>query len=99
MFGPAAVTADVLDIGTRQEEDKRRQMIASGGTGAMCASNFLGEPAAFEVPNVADVSDMVFIYKFQRLISPATIISILFFSSTTHTISFLPPSASTLLPQ
>ena len=65
MFGPAAVTTDVLDIGTRQEEDKRRQMIASGGTGAMCASNFLGEPAAFEVPNVADVSDWLSYIEFR----------------------------------
>ena len=55
MFGPSAVTTDILDIGTRRAEDKRRQVIASG-SGGMCPSKFLGEPAAFDIPNVADVS-------------------------------------------
>jgi len=55
MFGPSAVTTDILDIGSRNGEDKRRQAMASG-SGAMCPSKFLGAPAAFDIPNVADVS-------------------------------------------
>mmetsp|Transcript_3770 Transcript_3770/g.5632 ORF Transcript_3770/g.5632 Transcript_3770/m.5632 type:complete len:292 (+) Transcript_3770:78-953(+) len=53
MFGPAAVTTDILDIGTRQADDKRKQMMVSG-TGSLCPTKFLGQPAAFDVPNVAD---------------------------------------------
>ena len=59
MFGPVTVSNDVLDIGTRNAEDKRKQSMASAnGTGALCPPKmtFLGEPAAFDVPNVADVS-------------------------------------------
>jgi hypothetical protein len=55
MFGPTAVTSDILDIGTRSAEDKRRQDMSTG-TGALCPSKFLGQPAAFDLPNVADVS-------------------------------------------
>ena len=55
MFGPTTVSSDILDIGTRNAEDKRRQDMTSG-TGALCPAKFLGEPAAFDVPNVADVS-------------------------------------------
>jgi len=53
MFGPTTVSSDILDIGTRNAEDKRRQDMTSG-TGALCPAKFLGEPAAFDVPNVAD---------------------------------------------
>jgi hypothetical protein len=62
MFGPSAVTTNILDIGTRSAEDKRRQVIASG-SGAMCPSKFLGEPAAFDIPNVADVSTATNIFQ------------------------------------
>jgi len=50
MFGPSAVTSDILDIGTRNAEDKRKQAMG------LCPSKFLGEPAAFDLPNVSDVS-------------------------------------------
>lgn len=57
MFGPVTVSTDILDIGTRNAEDKKKQSMTSG-TGALCPAkmnmNFLGEPAAFDVPNVAD---------------------------------------------
>ncbi len=55
MFGPSAVSCDILDIGTRHAEDERKQAMSSG-TGAICPAKFLGQPAAFDIPNVADVS-------------------------------------------
>lgn len=55
MFGPTTVSTDILDLGTRKAEDERRQAMGSAmGTGALCPSKFLGEPAAFDIPNVAD---------------------------------------------
>lgn len=62
MFGPTAVTTDILDIGTRQADDKRKQAMVSG-TGSLCPAKFLGQPAAFDIPNVADVSQSLCYYK------------------------------------
>lgn len=56
MFGPTSVTAGILDIGTRKAEDERRRASAQG-SGALCPAKFLGQPAAFDIPNVPDVSD------------------------------------------
>ena len=60
MFGAQiAISDDILDIGTRRHEDRKRQAMASGGTGALCPSDLvLGEPAAFDLPNVPDVSSL-----------------------------------------
>jgi len=53
MFGPAAVSTDILDIGTRRAENEKKQLMATG-TGALCPSRVLGHPAAFDLPNVPD---------------------------------------------
>ena len=61
MFGTqTAISDDILDIGTRRSEDRKRQAMTSGGTGALCPSQMvLGEPAAFDLPNVPDVSNII----------------------------------------
>jgi hypothetical protein len=57
MFGPTSVTAGILDVGTRKAEDERRRA-STQGSGALCPpAVFLGQPAAFDIPNVPDVSD------------------------------------------
>lgn len=51
------ISADILDIGSRRAEEKAMQERALKGGSAICPSPFrFGEPTAFEVPNVADVS-------------------------------------------
>jgi 20S proteasome subunit beta 5 len=46
---------NVLDIGTRRAEDRKRQEMNLGGTGALCPPTMrFGEPGAFDVPVVAD---------------------------------------------
>jgi len=50
-----AVGNDILDIGTQKYEQRQQQV--SAGSGSMCPSAIqFGEPGAFDVPNVADVS-------------------------------------------
>ena len=58
MFGAQTIISDdILDIGTRRAEDEKKQEMLSGGTGALCPSQLvLGQPAAFDLPNVPDVS-------------------------------------------
>ena len=53
------VSSDILDIGTRRyDENKRRSMTSTGGSAAIAPPSLvLGEPAAFDIPNVPDVSD------------------------------------------
>lgn len=53
MLGLTPVTCDVLDIGTRQHDEKRKQMMSSG-TGALCPTKFIGNPSSFDVPNVSN---------------------------------------------
>ncbi len=50
------VSADILDIGTRQYDNQKKRSVASGGTAGLCPADMvLGIPGAFDVPNVADV--------------------------------------------
>lgn len=61
MFAPGAtISDDILDIGTRRfDEDKRRSMTSTGGTAALCPPSIvLGDPTAFDIPNVSDVSNI-----------------------------------------
>jgi len=60
MFASGAmISNDILDIGThRYDENKRRSMTSTGGTAALCPPSLvLGDPAAFDIPNVPDVSN------------------------------------------
>lgn len=46
---------NILDIGTRRAEDRKRQEMNLGGTSSLCPPTMrFGEPGAFDVPNVAD---------------------------------------------
>jgi hypothetical protein len=50
------VSTDILDLGTRQNDNEQRRA-ASGGTAGLCPTEMmLGIPGAFDIPNVADVS-------------------------------------------
>lgn len=47
----------ILDIGTRRADDRKRQEMTLGGTSSLCPPMMrFGEPGAFDVPSVADVS-------------------------------------------
>lgn len=53
MFGPPAISTDILDIGTRRADNEKKQLMATG-SGSLCPSRVLGHPAAFDLPNVSD---------------------------------------------
>jgi 20S proteasome subunit beta 5 len=54
MFSSYSVPCSHLDIGTRRDDEMKKEGYTSG-TGSMCPPKlFLGEPTAFDVPNVAD---------------------------------------------
>ena len=54
------ITADILDIGSRRAEEKAMEKRRMNGGSAICPSPFrFGEPTAFELPNVPDVSNDV----------------------------------------
>lgn len=50
MLGSQVISDDILDIGNRRAEERR------GGASLCPPSLCLGEPSAFDVPNVPDVS-------------------------------------------
>lgn len=52
-YGQAAIGCDLLDIGSRRAEQRRCQ--DSAGSHAPPTLSF-GEPGAFDLPNVQDVS-------------------------------------------
>lgn len=54
MFGSTThvITNSILDIGTRTNEEKKRQAALSAVTGAV---NHTSPPMAFDLPNVSDV--------------------------------------------
>ena len=52
-----AITDDVLDIGTRRAEKNGAAANGHNTIGAICPPPLiLGEPGAFDIPNVSDVS-------------------------------------------
>lgn len=56
MFGPSAsIGNDILDIGSRKAESRNRRQ-RGGGSAMGPPALTLGEPGAFEIPNVSNVS-------------------------------------------